>query len=207
MSATNRGPRLGGADDFYETPAWCVHRFLEKYPKFLGRCLDPCAGEGAIVKACYSFGKPGLEFDPGNWTCVEIRHTPTVGEYRLWADFLRLDRGDFPLVGTRIDTVISNPPYKLAEEFIRKSIELFPNASVIFLLRLNFLASRSRLALYRDIGVPDVYVLPNRPSFSDNGKTDATEYAWFVWDPDYRKKAIGELTILDDTPRSQRSQR
>lgn len=27
---------------------------------------------------------------------------------------------------------------------------------------------------------PDIYVLPNRPSFSGKG-TDSIEYAWFVW--------------------------
>jgi hypothetical protein len=29
----------------------------------------------------------------------------------------------------------------------------------------------------------DVYVLSKRPSFSGNGKTDATAYAWFLFGP------------------------
>ena len=31
---------------------------------------------------------------------------------------------------------------------------------------------------------PRVHVSPKRPSFTPDGKTDATEYAWFTWKQD-----------------------
>jgi hypothetical protein len=30
---------------------------------------------------------------------------------------------------------------------------------------------------------PDVFVLSDRPSFTENGKTDASEYGYWVWGP------------------------
>lgn len=68
------------------------------------------------------------------------------------------------------DCIITNPPYSLAEEFLRKSLEIAP--VVCFLLRLNFLGSQKRAA-FLSKNPPDVYVLSERPSFV-NGKTDST---------------------------------
>ena len=48
------------------------------------------------------------------------------------------------------------------------------------LLRLNFLGSRKRAKWWRERR-PEVYVSPARPSFSPDGRTDSTEYAWFIW--------------------------
>jgi hypothetical protein len=89
----------------------------------------------------------------------------------------------------------------MAEEFIRHARALFPNAELVFLLRIAFLASAQRMALWRDIGAPDVYVLPNRPSFTGSG-TDSADYAWFRWPAD--KREAGCLRILGETPVAER---
>lgn len=97
--------------------------------------------------------------------------------------------------------MVTNPPFSLAEEFIRHSRELYPQAELVFLLRLNFAGSVGRLPLWRDLGTPDVYVLPNRPSFT-GGKTDSCEYAWFRWPSEARE--LGTFLVLNETPRSER---
>jgi len=66
------------------------------------------------------------------------------------------------------------------------------------LLRLNFLASERRQE-WMKTDTPDVYVLPNRPSFRGKG-SDATEYAWFVWDT----FSTGRIFILDLTSKTVR---
>jgi len=67
MSATGRG-RERDEHDFYETPAWCVHRLLEAVPQLPGGAwLEPCAGKGAIIRAVNEVRK-----DPIHWTAVEI---------------------------------------------------------------------------------------------------------------------------------------
>jgi len=87
-------------------------------------------------------------------------------------DFLAILPGTFRELEGAL-AVVTNPPYSLAEEFARGARVLCPRAELLFLLRIAFLASAQRLALWRDIGAPDVYVLPNRPSFTGNGTDSA----------------------------------
>lgn len=78
------------------------------------------------------------------------------------------------------DLIITNPPFSLALAFLQKS--LGEARTVISLLRLNFLGSQKRRAFWQEDRPSHVLVLAERPSFSRDGRTDATEYAWFCWD-------------------------
>jgi hypothetical protein len=201
MSATGRGPRLGGNHDDYETPAWAVHRLLEAMPALpLGPWLEPCAGWGAIIRAVRSLGRivPAVP-----WRTCEVQakfqqelHSLTGAE-PIIKSFLATTAADFDRLPVH---VITNPPFALAEEIIRHARALFPQATVTMLLRLNFLASKKRQA-WLSTDTPDVYVLPDRPSFH-NRKTDATEYGWMVWPPERRTK--GTVQVLAATPKAER---
>ena len=50
MSSTNRGGKRQDLD-VYPTPAWVVDRLLEVVDFPGGRWLEPCAGDGAIMRA------------------------------------------------------------------------------------------------------------------------------------------------------------
>jgi hypothetical protein len=67
---------------------------------------------------------------------------------------------------------------------------------VVFLLRVGFLESNRRHAFLKN-HVPNVYILPNRPSFVGKS-TDATTYAWMVFYPALR--TAGRIELLDLTP-------
>lgn len=154
-------------DDFYATPAWVTRAVLPLLPA--GPCVDPCAGDGAIVEEIAKSGRQaeGVELDP-------IRALKCS----------RVVQGDGleRLAGYPNDWhVVMNPPYKAAEEWVRAAVQ--PGRTVAALLRLGFLASSGRAGLFVAVGIPDVYVLSRRPSFTGNGKTDGTDYAWFVWGP------------------------
>ena len=85
---------------------------------------------------------------------------------------------------TTFDLILGNPPYKLAEEFVRKSCSLLnKHGYIYFLLRLAFLEGQKRSAgLYSEKVLDSVRVLSRRPSFGGyGGKTDATAYAMFQW--------------------------
>lgn len=180
-------------DDFYETPSWCVRRLLERVWLPNGSWLEPSAGKGALIKAVNE-----QRTSPPDWTACELNHG-------FKSDLLRyvegpqlhmgVDYTDGDFGGCEFDCIIGNPPFSLAEEFVWQSLS--KAAFVVMLLRLNFLESQERSALFAT-SMPDVYVLPNRPSFTGGGKTDRTAYAWYVWPPD-RNRRHARLEILGET--------
>lgn len=193
MSATNRGAKRR-ASDYYPTPAYCVWRLLDGVKLWPGRWLEPGAGTGAVIRA--TRGDPRVA--AVRWTAVERRAAACrdlanelrAGDRLVQADFLRHDFGR-----RRFDVAIGNPPYRYAREFIERALSLAPQ--VVFLLRLNFLASRKRVDFFRRVGMPDVYVLPDRPSFTGTG-TDATEYAWMEFRTEWAGRDCGGVASLDE---------
>ena len=188
MSSTGRKSKRV-PHDFYPTPTWCMDRLYEALPLPGGKWLDPAAGTGAFIKNRNA-----------DWTAVEIQ-----SQYQQ--DLEKLVGPDNTVIGdytaTKLNTdysvIITNPPFSLALEFIKHSIELQPEY-IIFLLRLNFLGSIERSDYLRE-HMPDIYVLPNRPSFNKKG-TDSIEYGWFIWqrDKQYGKSGTGDIKLLANTP-------
>ena len=198
MSSTNRGAERK-ENDFYSTPEWCVHALLNDEdflrstdaPVVLPDWSDPCAGSGAILSAVRSWAKGiGIDCPRLHWGDIAPRADgmPTV-------DYLT------DVARAPVDLVLTNPPYSLAEEFIRKAAT--HAKAHAWLLRLNFLAGQERSgmkrgkpcpSLWRDLGTPDVYVLPKRPDFTGGGG-DSCEYAWVVF-PVGPKREKGSVKVL-----------
>jgi hypothetical protein len=184
VSAAGRGKDREAMDN-YPTPSWCVRRLLEAFEPPGDVWGEPCVGEGAIVRACGAFPRVL------NWVTQDIRPECDA-----------LYRGDFltqPGGFSRCTTIITNPPFSLAMEFILQARKIAPRATLAFLLRVNFLGSAERYP-WLSVNMPDVYQLPNRPSFV-RGKTDSTEYGWFVWHgtPPVSPRRIGALRLLGQT--------
>lgn len=188
MSATGRSD-VRRADDFYETPEWCVRRLLEACGLPLGRWLEPAVGGGAIVRAVNKYEGYPID-DMLHWDCLDVR----PNQYGDVGDFLALAESMVKL--PRWDVAITNPPYSLALEFAESMLALADR--VALLTRINFLAGGGRRSFFAR-SMPDVYVLPNRPSFTEDGRTDATEYCWLVWPPE-RHRSSGNVRVLAETP-------
>ena len=184
MSATNRGA-VRHPDDFYATPAWCTEALLHGCPLPGGRWLEPTAGDGAIAAEVLRHRRDV------QWHLIESR----AEELRVGGGLLsRMQRADFPIEhvdeveirdfltmpapAQSFDVALGNPPFSLALEVVQHALTMAN--TVCMLLRINFLASQKRADWMRK-NTPSIYVLPKRPSFT-GGKTDATEYAWFLWD-------------------------
>lgn len=200
MSSTNRGSKRSEAD-WYETPPYAVERLLEvpglSFPG--GTWCDPGAGAGAIIRTTNL-----VRADISKWVAIEIREEckapliQTGAEVRI-ADFL-----DNPDIMGDVDVILTNPPYRLAMDFIEACL---PRARfVCMLLRLNFLGSEKRASFMRGFA-PDIYLLPNRPSFCLNKKgrpgTDSPEYGWFLWHG-ATPRVTGRLQVLGSTPKAAR---
>ena len=203
MSAKGRG---GSSEvvssELYPTPAWAVDLILDRVKvEAVGSIMEPCKGlgEGSIFSRVLVCLSKTIE-DPIkiHW-CETLENPPK--------DYLSFD-GD-----VAVDLTITNPPFSLAIPFLQKSLKY--SQCVVYLLRLNFLASEERKSFFLESGLTHLYVLSRRPSFVDVCKgfpayevkgckakfqknlsikvcpkcggsvgagTDATDYAWFVWD-------------------------
>lgn len=158
--------------DFYPTPPHVVRAILDFLP-MVGPVLDPCAGDGAIlrvVRDAWRLDTVGYDIDPErNFTAHSGGHRDALSS-EPWAE---------------VPLIITNPPYSLALAFVERALrEVAPRrGTVAMLLRLSFLAGVKRWELHQD-HPSDVYVLSSRPSFTKDGQTDRYDYAWFVWGPD-----------------------
>ena len=196
MSATRKTkPDTDGPNeaDYYPTPAWAVDAIVPHVLADLRLCgrpflFDPGAGDGAILS-----GFLRADVDPFHLCGCELRNEATkrchdLGLMVSTRDWLACPiRWDLKNVGV----VVMNPPYggrtNLAQQFVAAALErVNPGASVWALLRLNWLLDGEALHgrqtwLRQGPGAPDVFALNRRPSFTGDGKADATTYAWMRW--------------------------
>jgi len=183
MSVTNRGA-IRRESDFYKTPTETIDAFLDHFCFLINEdILEPCAGDGAIIKAIRAR-------TPAQYiTAIEIREEESANLLDAGADQVFIDDFlTFPGLDPAPGTIITNPPYSIAQEIIEHCFEIAPNAEIIMLLRLAFLESKKRKPFWDKHPVTQLYVLSERPSFANKG-TDATAYAWFVWSK-YREPKI-----------------
>jgi len=201
MSSTRKGARKSGADN-YPTPEWAIARFLEEWQGIedVGpRWLEPAVGDGVIAELVDRYRK-GIE-----WTTCDIRDTTPalkrlgLGHDHHVGDFFDLPAFD-PDAGNRWDCAIFNPPFRLTMEFIQRCLKLAP--VVVAMQRVNYLGTADRNEWFRD-NLPDVYVIPDRVSYTGDGSTDSVENAWHVWGP-HPKVAVSELHLLKTTPLEER---
>lgn len=195
MSSTARGSQRSEADN-YPTPAWVTHRLLERLKLPGGAWLESSAGEGGIIKAVNAVRKDV------RWSACELRKKcrpallkAGVKDLNL-CSFLDVLPHDF---GTPA-VCINNPPFSMAMQFIEHSLKFAP--WVIHLLRLNFLGTEKRNKFFQTT-MPDVYVVPDRISFTGDGRADSIEYAWLVFGPK-RGRRVGKIEVLNTTPVAER---
>lgn len=171
MSATNRGG-IRRPSDHYPTPEWCTRIVINRIPEY--DILDPCAGDGAILRVAKSMNRRpwAKELRPECMDALSDVCGPRVRIGDAIADA-------WPESFAPNMAVVTNPPFSLAREFVDTYTTRV--AASAFLLRLNFLGSMSRATWWAANPPAQVLVLSRRPSFTDDGKTDATEYAWFIW--------------------------
>lgn len=170
--------------DFYETPLEVAATAMYHIPceaNFVRTALDPGAGSGIWAKALRLFNPvahiTGVEIQPPHDVITD--HTEFQQSYDEWhfADYLEWETEN------KYDLIMGNPPYKLAHEFIDKSLDLLaPNGQLVFLLRLAMLESMKRYrTLWTQSPIYKVYVSTRRISFTGDRKTDDTAYGIFVW--------------------------
>ena len=163
-------------DDLYETPAVAVEALLrvEALPHII---WEPACGPGAIVNVLREHGHHVIATDLVDYGCPDSQ-----------------SRIDFLMeVPQLVGAIVTNPPFKLAEEFVAKALALCPR--VIMLLRLAFLESERRCAILDNGMLARVHVFRKRLPMMHRGgwqgrkANSGMAFAWFVWDRAHRGPA------------------
>jgi hypothetical protein len=173
-------------DDLYETPEVAVHALLRAEPLLQQprNIWEPACGRGNIVNPLRAAGHKVIATDLVNYG---IPITPP-GYYGV--DFLmeyKLPDG--------VELILTNPPFKLAEDFVTHALELCPR--VIMLLRLAFLESERRCGILEGRGLARILAfrkrLPmmHRDGWEGRKANSGMAFAWFVWDRGH----VGPTTI------------
>lgn len=180
MSSTNRGYERN-SHDYYITPDWIIKSFLDKFleVELINKSLfilDPSSGGDSINLAPYP--KILKEYGFINIRTSDIREDSD--SERKGVDYLTVNVEKF-------DMIITNPPFNLSLEFLKKALEdVVENGFVIFLLRLNFFGSQKRKVFFDENMPKYCFIHTKRPSFI-KGSTDSIEYAHFVWQKEYKE--------------------
>ena len=165
-------------DDFYATDPKAVEMLCD-LEKFSNVIIEPACGMGHISNVLKNRGYSVMSMDlvdrgyPG---CV-------IG------DFLKCGKRNADA------DIVTNPPYKLAQEFVEKSMEVIASGhKVAMFLKLTFLETVKRRELFKKYPPKTVYVASQRIACWPNGKPTAQSmvcYAWFVWE----KGFSGDTTL------------
>ena len=173
-SNTNRfAARYNNFDDnadFYPTPSEATEALMQR-EKFDGLVWECACGDGSMSKVIEKYNK--------------VKSTDLINRgYGEVSDFL----ADNSLVSN----IITNPPYKIAEKFLLRALEL-AEKKVAFLLRLTFLESAKRHDIFKKFPPKVVYVFSKRVQIYKNGiigNSGMVAYAWYVWEKGYTGEPI-----------------
>lgn len=169
--------------DFYATNPKAVETLLANHTFTGDKILEPCVGAGHIAKILKN------KYKDADFTFLDIvdRGFPDTQV----CDFLNWD-GEEGVY----DTIITNPPYSLANEFIYKCMyHLRLHGQLAMFLKIQFLEGQKRRKLFKEYPPRYVYVFRKRICVFSNGiekdpktgKDWATTLcnAWYVWQKGY----------------------
>lgn len=160
-------------NDWYAEPRHAIDALLD-VETFWGMIWDPACGSGNIPDACKARELDAVGSDI-------ISRTP---DYPMTSDFLTTP----PLHAT---SIISNPPYLLAEMFALHALSIAQN-KVALLTRTMFLEGQGRHArLFKPYPFARMWQFSSRISMPPGGtdvpaRNGSIAYMWLVWDPEHR---------------------
>ena len=158
-------------NDYYATEPKAGELLIEK-ESFNNKILEPACGEGHLSKVFENKGYKVISSDLIDRGYGDV------------ADFFEIDEFD--------GDIVTNPPYKMALDFIKHSLEIVKEGGkVAMFLKLQFLEGKARKEFYKENPPKKIYVASGRINCAKNGefdkyKTSSVAYAWFVWEKGYK---------------------
>jgi len=160
--------------DSFPTPPWAVRALCEKIllmspNKKQWNCWEPAAGVGYMSRTLEEYFEKVYSSDIHDYGYCKVN------------DFLEPGNA-----GTKVDFIITNPPFRLAEEFIHQA-HRHARRLVAMLVRTSFLESVGRYENIFKNNPPSevaqfVERVPMVKGRLDPKATTATSYMWLIWD-------------------------
>jgi hypothetical protein len=170
--------RVEAADspDDFPTPPWATRGFMEHVIADQGpfsgmSCLEPACGAGHMAKVLNEYFGEVRASDAYDYGYGKVR------------DYL-----DVPYETNAVDWVITNPPFRLAEQFVERSLKV-ARKGVAVLVRTVFIESVGRYRNLFEVNPPSKFAqyterVPMVRGRLDQKASTATGYAWLVWEKD-----------------------
>ena len=171
--------------DYYATHPDSVKALL-KVEKIIYPALEPACGEGHISKLLTGANTP-------NSGAAISSDLINRGYGNMFVDFLKYDFDEYG-----INTVITNPPFNLFQEFVEKALKV-AKKKVIMFGKLQALEGIKRATYLETTPLKTVYVFKKRQQPLRNGSeideatgkkwaSSTMAFAWFVWEKGYTGK-------------------
>ena len=174
LGASNHSLGERETNDFYATDPiaaeWLIK--LEKLDKNIWECA---CGQGHLAKVFEAHG-------------FNVKATDLIDR--------GYGQGGVDFLGSREKfdgDIITNPPYKYAEDFIQHALTLIPDGKRVYMfLKVQFLEGKGRKSLFQFYPPRFVYVSSSRIPCGKNGNFESSmvAYAWFVWEKGYHGDTI-----------------
>lgn len=188
VGASNHTAEDRQQEDYYATDPIAGKLLLEVEPD-LNNIWECACGEGHLSNIFENAGKLGKVSD-----LIDRGYKPKNAdiEVEYGKDFTTLNVEQNIWNGD----IVTNPPYAIAEQFVRKALALTPKSrKVCMFLRTLFLEGQKRKKLFEEFPPKVIYVSSSRISCAKNGdfetyNSGAQAYSWFVWEVGYKGETI-----------------
>lgn len=174
LGASSHTTKERQSDDFYATPPESIDDLFygEEFSKDI---WEPACGQGHLSQRMEELGKKVLSTDLVDRgygkSGIDFLGKFLIGDEDIW-------KGD----------IITNPPYKYALQFLKKSLDVIENGSkVAFFLKIQFLEGKERGRFFEEFPPKVVLVYSRRISCAQDGDFEkytasAMCHAWFIWE-------------------------
>lgn len=177
LGASSHTDKERQKEDYYATDPKAAELLLT-FEKFSKNIWEPACGEGHLSKVFLGAG-------------YSVKSTDLIdrGFGQGETDFLSIDNLEWN------GDIITNPPYKYAQDFIEKGLQIIPNGNKIAMfLKVQFLEGKGRKQLFLNHPPKTVYVSSSRLLCAKNaefqkaieGGGSAVAYAWFIWEKGFK---------------------
>ena len=156
-------------DDFFKTPEKVTLELL-KHVSFKGEVWECACGNGKISEVLKK------ETD-----CKIYSSDLIDREYGHQKDFLLFNN-------RKTDNIVTNPPFKLTEQFLLTALEL-SSQKVAMLLPIRYLTGLNRKKIFDEYPLNKLIVIPYKIDFTNSGNP-MFECAWYVWNKQSTKQEI-----------------